>query len=171
MKALSRIISLLNATQETVSDVIIVHTGEYLRAAVNVAGDEDYISGPKIFEKAGNESEELEVHQNSSFLTAKDSVLPERPACLMQQQVIDIQKARKLLSFSSPHYFARFSLHLFPFGESHPGGRREIAVCLHECIKHYLRLSSRSFAQDATFPPIAFDALSRKRPMNQTSLT
>ena len=66
--------SLLNATQETVSDMLIVHTFEDPQAAVDVAGDKDNRRRPKILEEAEKESEDLEVHQDASLFTTKDSV-------------------------------------------------------------------------------------------------
>ena len=87
--------SLLNATQETISDILIAHTVENPQAAVDVAGDKDNIRRPKIFNEAENESEELEIHQDASLFTTKDSFLPETTVNLMQEQVIDIQQAGK----------------------------------------------------------------------------
>ena len=91
--------SLLNATQETLSDMLIVHTIEDPQAAVDVAGDKDNIRRPKIFEEAENESEELEVHQDASLFTTKDSVHPESNVNPMQEQVIDISTSWKMSFF------------------------------------------------------------------------
>ncbi len=63
--------------------------------------------------------------------------------------------------------FAKLFPHLFPFGHGHPGTDRRVSVSLQQCKKHYLSISSRRFAQDDTFPLIAFDIVSRKRAMGQ----
>ncbi len=48
------------------------------------------------------------------------------------------------------------------------GQNEKVNVSSHQCIKHYLNISSRRFAEDDTLSLIAFDIVSRKRAMAQT---
>ncbi len=84
--------------------------------------------------------------------------------------VLDVQQLGNFVPFSDPNLFAKLFPHLFPFGYGHPGAERKVEVSLEQCIKHYLSIYSRRFAQDDTFPLIAFDIVSRKRAMGQNSL-
>jgi len=48
----------------------------------------------------------------------------------------------------------------FPFGRGHPAEKRKNRVSVLECIKHYLSLGSRKFAQHHQFLAVAFDKIS-----------
>ncbi len=56
--------------------------------------------------------------------------------------------------------FARIFPELFPFGFGHPGIKRSPPVSLLECIRYYLDISTRRFAQHHQFLAVAFDRLS-----------
>ncbi len=72
---------------------------------------------------------------------------------------------------SSANCFGRLFPHLFSYGLGHPEQSRSVQVSLQDCVKYYLNLSNRQFAQDESFPVIAFDIISRKRAMSHISLT
>ena len=52
--------------------MIIVHTAENPQALVNISHDKNNIRRRNIFDEAGHESEEVQVHEDSSRFTAKD---------------------------------------------------------------------------------------------------
>jgi len=56
--------------------------------------------------------------------------------------------------------FSKMFSELFPFGRGHPAEKRKNRVSVLECIKHYLSLSSRKFAQHHQFLAVAFDKIS-----------
>ncbi len=71
---------------------------------------------------------------------------------------------------SDPNMFAKLFPHLFPFGYGRSGIDIKVNASLEQCVKHYLCLSRRNFAQDCTFPLIAFDTVTRKKAMSQVAL-
>jgi hypothetical protein len=59
---------------------------------------------------------------------------------------------------------------LLPFGRGGPREQRETAVSFERCVRHYLRLSSRAFAQHATFVLVAKDLCGRAAMMTNVSV-
>lgn len=60
---------------------------------------------------------------------------------------------------------------LFPYGRGHPGTERRVAVSLEQCLRYYLRLSGRQFAQHPTFALVSFDVCGRRRVANSTAIS
>ena len=51
--------TLPHATQETLNEMLIVHTAEDQQAAINISGEKHNICRAKVFDEAKNEIEEL----------------------------------------------------------------------------------------------------------------
>ncbi|OWZ02958.1 hypothetical protein PHMEG_00025393, partial [Phytophthora megakarya] len=66
--------------------------------------------------------------------------------------------------------YGRMFPHLFPFGRGHPGDERKYPVSHEECVRHYLLLSSRRFAEDELFSFVAFDRVGVEKMYLQTAL-
>ncbi|GMF39606.1 unnamed protein product [Phytophthora lilii] len=65
------------------------------------------------------------------------------------------------LSFDvSGDLFAKRFPHLFPFGRGHPGENRRVPVSVKACVKYYIELSGRQFAEDEQFTLVVFDRIS-----------
>ncbi len=128
-----------------------------------VEDDKSNVRRPTVFESASNVNEELFIHQEASILASHKNIEPATVLKLATSRVADVQQSGQLVPFSDPNLFAKLFPHLFPYGEGHPGKNRKVSVSVQECVKHYLRLSSRRFPQDETFPLTAFDIISRKK--------
>jgi len=71
-----------------------------------------------------------------------------------------IRQSSKFSNDINGDLLARMFPHLFPFGRGHPGERRRQTVSMKECVKHYLALCTRQFAEDELLALVAFDRIS-----------
>ena len=163
--------SLSSASQKDLDNITIVHNIDDPSIAQNISSDQSNIRRPDVLDEASNAEQELTVQRDASLFTSPEPVQPDVALRMASEKVVDVQQSGKFMPDTASHLFAKLFPHLFPYGEGDPGAERPIKVSMHECVKHYLRLSTRAFAQDETFPLIAFDIVSRKRAMLQTALT
>lgn len=139
----------------------------------NVRGDlssgiEEYQSDIRrttVLDCASNEKHEISIHQNASIFVTDEDIEQ------ANSRVLYVQQFAQLVPLSDLNIFAKVYTQLFPYGHGHSGTDRNFSVPVQESEKHYIKLSSRNFAQDDTFPSIAFDIISRKRAMANISRT
>jgi hypothetical protein len=87
-----------------------------------------------------------------------------------QERDFMIRQSNRFSRDMSGDLFARIFPHFFPFGRGHPGEHRLEPVSLKECIKHYITLSERQFAEDELFALVAFDMISMMQMYVQNSI-
>lgn len=81
-----------------------------------------------------------------------------------------IRQGGLLVSDRTPHLFAMMFPGLFPYGRGDPDEKRHVRMSRMHCLRHYLQLSTRRFAQDTVFPLVAFDFMSRHLSLSRASL-
>ncbi|ETO58862.1 hypothetical protein F444_22761, partial [Phytophthora nicotianae P1976] len=106
----------------------------------------------------GGEADEQNVLErrvglcDTSNLTATTTCDPNtKSAVTSSEREFLIRRSNKIASGISADLFARIFPNLFPFGRGHPGESRRRAVSVKECVKYYLSLSRRQFAEDELF--------------------
>ncbi len=156
-------------TQSELNDASAVFCVDDNLAGENISEDQSNIRRPTAFDTARNAEEETII--GHSLFTYEEALEPITVLKLATARVIDTQQAGKFLPARSANCFSRLFPHFFPYGLGHPGQSRSVQVSLQECVKYYMNLSNRQFAQDESFPLIAFDIISRKRAKSHISLT
>lgn len=81
-----------------------------------------------------------------------------------------VRQGGALVPDQTPRLFALMFPSLFPHGRGDPSEVRRVRVSRAECLRHYLRLSTRRFAQDTVFPLVAFDVYSRHLALSRAAL-
>lgn len=141
------------------------------RPAGGIDRDGEGIEGSRDDCRATSAEEELEVLERSVGFVAADipaeasraKVVVEVTGNADTERRFLVRHSSKFATDSSGALYGKMFPHLFPFGRGHPGDNRKHPVSQEECIKHYLLLSSRRFAEDETFSFVAFDRLSLEK--------
>ncbi len=86
-------------------------------------------------------------------------------------KVIDINWCGTLLPDSTPDLYCRLFPDWFPIVQGHPNEQKPVKVSMEQCVSHYLRLTSRSFATHSFLTLTAFYMRSRKRAQKTASIS
>ena len=132
-------------------------------AAARVDADAASVSRPHVVVTDLQEDREADLMREDGSVFACDAAGTSDD---MAQVVI--YRRGPLLSSNDRSRFAKMYPVLFPFGRGHPGEERRVPVSESLCVKHYLRLATRRFAQHQTFVLVAFDQLARQRALQSS---
>ncbi|POM71051.1 LOW QUALITY PROTEIN: Hypothetical protein PHPALM_12432 [Phytophthora palmivora] len=111
--------------------------------------------------------EESVVERRVGLTNASSHVLArDHPAVVevgggpQSERVFIVHRSDKFANDIAGDLFAKLFPHLFPFGRGRPGECRRVAVSVKECVKYYIALSGRKFAEDELFTLVTFDRIS-----------
>ncbi len=129
---------------------------------VNINSDMDSVARNEEYILENTSSNELTIIENNSVFVQTAGISDNvQLNMLREKHGIVVASAGNIKSFD--HHGSTFSKmfpELFPFGRGHPAEVRKNRVSLLECVKYYMDLSSRRFAQHHQFLAVAFDKIS-----------
>jgi hypothetical protein len=103
-------------------------------------------------------------------IMAKDHPLVAQAGNDPHEREFLVRQSNNFFNDISVDCFARLFPHLCPFGHGHPGEHRRDHVSVTECVKYYISLSERQFAEDELFALVAFDRISMENMYIQNSV-
>ncbi len=119
------------------------------------------VRNPSHYTIALSEEEEVQYRETASVFVDQCPTTTVESLDLAKNTVL-VRTQGKFVSDYDRDILAMAYPHLFPYGEGHPGTTRKVAVSFEECVRYYLRLGNLKFAQDMTFPLVAFNIIARK---------
>lgn len=127
----------------------------------------DHHAKPQGEEGVGEEEEPSVIQTTSGFIRDDDQrVTTVSKGDGSGDSKVVVRRSNQLVPDYKTSVLALAFPSLFPFGTGDPSFPRPIKISLEECVRYYLMLSTRRFAQHHSFVLVAFDMVVRTRAVN-----